>query len=74
VGAAVHGGVPHVQEPGSEDERDPDWRPWNRTTDDPGRLPKSVGYGESYPADMTTLYYWRTTYYWRKSLRGNKVQ
>jgi len=61
-------GPPHVRESGAKDERDPGWRVWDRTTDDTGRAPTSAGYGMSYPADTTTLYYWRKTY-WRSRAR-----
>jgi hypothetical protein len=67
TGASQSCGLPHVRESGPKDERDPAWRLWNRATDDTGRAPTSAGYGMSYPADTTTLYYWRNTYWRRKA-------
>jgi len=66
TGASSHHELLHVRKSGSKDERDPDWRLWDSTTDDTERPTTSVGYGKSYPQDTTTLYYWRDTY-WRRT-------
>jgi len=67
-GASNEKKLPVVRKSGSMDARDPAWRLWNPETDDTERSETSVGYGKRYPADTTTLYYWRDTY-WRKRTR-----
>jgi cysteine-rich CPCC protein len=57
--------IPHVRMPRPVDERDPEWRPINERTDNIEMSVHGVDYGQTYPEDSTTLYYWRHTY-WRK--------
>ena len=45
--------------PSPADHRDPDWRPVDLTRDRPETPIPGIDYGQTYPADRTTLYYWR---------------
>jgi len=54
----------NVRRPRSKEPRDIDWRKIDLELDN-SETPKSgVDYGDSYPKDLTQLYYWRTTF-WR---------
>jgi hypothetical protein len=57
----------HCRPPASDDARDPIWRPIDLTVDrfEPQGAPPGVNYGETYPDDLTTLYYWRNNF-WRR--------
>jgi len=50
--------------PASVHARDPDWRPFDDSLDHPEEPVPGLEYGESYPDDPTTLYYWRSSF-WR---------
>jgi len=67
-GAAEERSRPHVRKSGPEDKREPWWRPFNPKTDNPERQVMGVEYGGTYPANSTTLYYWRDTYWRRKAM------
>ncbi len=58
--------VPYVRAHGPGDKREFRWRPFDPLRDDTERLVLGLEYSRgSYPADGTTLYYWRETY-WRR--------
>ncbi len=65
LGASEVRMVSHVRRPRPVDERDPEWRLINEQTDNIETLVRGIDYGQTYPHDSTTLYYWRQTY-WRK--------
>ena len=54
----------NVRAPDPSDRRDPTWRPigFDDNIEEPT---PGVDYGGTYPADETTLYYWRPTF-WRR--------
>ena len=55
----------HVRKPESNDQRDFGWRSINEHTDNIETPVRGVDYGQTYPEDLTGLYYWRPTY-WRR--------
>jgi hypothetical protein len=65
LGASGVRKIPHVRGSKPVDERDPEWRPINEQTDNIETPVRGIDYGQTYPDDSTTLYYWRQTY-WRK--------
>ena len=54
-----------VRRPEPSDQRDFGWRPVNERTDNIEAPVHGVDYGQTYPEDLTSLYYWRPTY-WRR--------
>jgi hypothetical protein len=52
------------RQPGADDYRDPEWRPVDLARDNAERPVSGIDYGNSYPPDSETLYYWRKAY-WR---------
>ena len=67
VGSCEHSMVVHCRPPATDDTRDPTWRPIDLTVDsfEPEEAPPGVNYRETYPDDLTTLYYWRNNF-WRR--------
>ena len=57
--------LPRVGTPKPEEKRDLEWRPINQDTDHIERPAGGTDYGETYPKDLTVLYYWRHTYWGR---------
>jgi hypothetical protein len=59
----------HCRRATNDDARDPAWRPVDVTVDsfEPIEAPAGVNYGETYPDDLTTLYYWRPNFWRRQS-------
>jgi Cysteine-rich CPCC len=55
----------HVRKPERSDEREFEWRPVSEGTDNIEEPVRGIGYGSTYPEDLTRLYYWRPTY-WRR--------
>jgi Cysteine-rich CPCC len=47
--------------PSAEDVRDPDWRPIDEAHDEIEEPVPGLDYGETYPADVTELYYRRSS-------------
>jgi len=64
-GACEASAGPHVRGVTESDTRDPQWRPINEGHDNIEAQVEGVKYGETYPDDLTSLYYWRSTF-WRK--------
>ena len=54
----------HVRPPGPLDRRDPTWRPLDEAVDAVEDALPGADHSTTYPADTTTLYYWRPTF-WR---------
>jgi hypothetical protein len=54
-----------VRRPQLEDVRDPGWRPLDPVEDNTEEIVSGVDSGQTYPKDMTQLYYWRPGY-WRQ--------
>lgn len=54
----------YVRQPSADDCRDPKWRPVDLARDNVERPVSGIDYGNTYPADSETLYYWRKSY-WR---------
>ena len=54
----------HVRKPTGEDRLEPGWRPIDEERDNTEEPIPGVNYGGTYPDDLTTLYYWRSSY-WR---------
>ena len=59
LGAIEERFTEHVRKPSADDKRDPNWRPLNRLRDIPEIRASGKDYGNSYPADSTSLYYWK---------------
>lgn len=55
---------PHVRGATESDKRDPEWRAIKEGHDKIETQVEDVEYGETYPDDLTSLYYWRPTF-WR---------
>jgi hypothetical protein len=64
-GACEERGKAYVRLPLPEEQRDYEWRRSDPEVDDIEEPRRGVNYGNSYPEDTTTLYYWRSTY-WRR--------
>ena len=62
----------HVRSPRPDEQRDPSWRPFDPVSDDIAKEVPGVEYGQTYPKDRTTLYYWRATYWRRRRSPGAK--
>ena len=63
LGACEARVVPFVRVPPAQERREPDWRPADLDNDGF----ESAGVQEApWPADMTTLYWWRPTF-WRRT-------
>lgn len=54
----------HVRKPTGDDRLEPGWRPIDKERDNIEEHVSGVNYGATYPDDLTTLYYWRSSY-WR---------
>lgn len=64
-GACKKRALKWTRPPGVKDVREPGWRPIDLAKDHIERQPPDVDQGsETYPGDLTQLYYWRSTY-WR---------
>jgi hypothetical protein len=57
--------IENVRPPRADERRDPSWRLADVTRDVEPHV-SGVDYGATYPADSTTLYYWRDDY-WRRA-------
>lgn len=57
--------LPTVRKPRPEDKRDSEWHPIDANRDNIEMPVSGTDYGETYPADLTVLYYWRRAY-WRR--------
>lgn len=55
----------NVRKPRPEDKRDSEWKPIDANKDNIEDPVSGTEYGETYPSDLTVLYYWRRTY-WRR--------
>jgi hypothetical protein len=55
----------NVRAPTASDFRDPQWRPFDVSTDTIEEQVEGMDYGNTYPDETTELYYWRDTY-WRR--------
>lgn len=49
----------HTHEPAINDEKDESWRPLDLSTDNIEKPKSGVNYSDSYPTDLTDLYYWK---------------
>ncbi len=56
-----------VRAPSTLDRRDPSWRPLDENDNHVEDPTPGADYGAAYPADPTTLYYWRPTFWRRRS-------
>ena len=54
----------NVRAPTASDLRDPQWHPFDVSTDKVEEQVEGMEYGDTYPDDTTELYYWRDNY-WR---------
>lgn len=54
--------LPHVRRPSVTEAKDSEWRPALESDIEPRTT--GFDYGETYPADPTSLYYWRSSF-WR---------
>ncbi len=52
----------HVRPAKADEPLDEGWRPLDLAADPPEEQERGVDSGGTYPADATTLYYWRPTY------------
>ena len=64
LGASESRFAGNVRSPGQFDRRDPGWRPLDAIVDQIEGGETGVDYGDTYPEDATSLYYWRPTF-WR---------
>jgi hypothetical protein len=59
IGAIEERFLVHVRAPTADDQREPTWRPLDLARDEIEIPQKNIEYGQTYPSDATTLYYWR---------------
>jgi hypothetical protein len=55
----------HCRAPKADEPVEEGWRPLDLAADQPEVPTPGVSYGSTYPADSTTLYWWRPSY-WRR--------
>jgi hypothetical protein len=65
VGACEEGAVGYVRQPTADDQRDAGWRPLDPAQDNIEDIRTVTNAAQTYPEDLTKLYYWRDTY-WRR--------
>jgi hypothetical protein len=70
-GASEQRLLQYVRPPSSADHREASGRPLDPKADNPEMPISGTEYGETYPRDLCSLYYWRSTY-WRDS-RSNST-
>ena len=58
--------IPKTRPPAPTDRQDPGWRPVDLERDQPESTVPGFDYGDTYPDDPASLYYWRPTY-WRRA-------
>lgn len=58
---------PHVRAAKESEPLEPEWRPVDPVNDAVEHPVRGGEYGSTYPADSTTLYYWRPTF-WRRNV------
>lgn len=64
----------HVRQPAADDYRDSEWRPVDLARDNVERPESGIDYGNTYPADSETLYYWRKSYWRLRSTNTDQPQ
>jgi Cysteine-rich CPCC len=67
LGASEPRRAARVRSPSSVDVKDPEWHQFNEQSDLLEEPITGTEYGNTYPKDGTTLYYWRPNFWLRNS-------